>query len=142
MSNRTGNIRKTTKMTLLTWLIGILWTMQLTGCFTTTGKDVVAEYNQTPLTVSIPSNLSPEQVKEAMVRTFIGREWQVEQQSLQEVVATLNHRSYQAKATFKVENGVIKILSDSRYNSKPVVPEAWLENLQKDLSKRLTTAGS
>jgi len=137
-------MRPITKITLLIWFVGLLWTIEFIGCSSTTGQDAVMKYNQTPLTVSIPSNLSPEQVQAAMVRTLVGREWQVEQQSTQEVVGTLNHRSYQAKAILKVDNGVIKILSESSYNSKPVVPEAWLENLQKDLSKYLaqTTSGS
>jgi len=139
-----GRERIMPKVTLLRWLVGFLWMVELTGCFATTGQDVVVKYNQTPLTVSIPSNLSSEQVKAAMVRTLIGREWQVEQQSSQEVVGTLSHRSYQAKAILKVDNGVIKILSESQHNSKPAVPEAWLENLQKDLQKHLsqTTSGS
>jgi len=141
MSDRTGIM---SKMTVLIWLIGLLWTVEFTGCSAATGQDVVAKYNQTPLTVNIPSNLSPEQIEEAMVHTLIGREWQVEQRSPQEVVGTLNHRSYQAKAILKVDNGVIKILSESSYKSKPAVPEGWLENLQKDLHKHLgqTTSGS
>jgi len=127
----------TSRMSLLMWLVGILCAVELTGCFATAGSDVVMKYNQTPLTVSIPSHLTPKQIEEAMVRTLVGREWHVESQSPQEVVGTLNHSSYQARATLKVENGVIKILNESTYKGKPAVPEGWLENLQLDLKKHL-----
>jgi hypothetical protein len=128
-------------MPLLMWFVGILWIAELTGCSAKTGQDEATKYNQTPLTVSIPSQLSPQQIEEAMVRTLVGREWHVERHSPQEVVGTLNHRSYQAKAILKVENGVIKILSESTYNAKPAVPpEGWLENLQRDLKKHLGQA--
>jgi hypothetical protein len=128
---------KKPKMSLLVWIVGILWAVALTGCFATTRQEAVGKYNETPLTVSIPSHLTPKQIEEAMVRAFVGREWHVESQSPQEVVGTLKHRSYQAKATFKVENGVIKILNESSYDGKPAVPENWLENLQLDLKKHL-----
>jgi len=134
MSDRTEQM---SKMLLLVWLVGIVWTVELTGCFATTGQDAVMKYNQTPLTVSIPSQLTSKQIEEAMVRTLVGREWHVESQSPQEVVGTLNHSSYQARATLKVENGVIKILNESTYKGKPAVPEGWLENLQLDLKKHL-----
>jgi len=134
MSDRTEQM---SKMLLLVWLVGIVWTVELTGCFATTGQDAVMKYNQTPLTVSVPSQLTSKQIEEAMVRTLVGREWHVESQSPQEVVGTLNHSSYQARATLKVENGVIKILNESTYKGKPAVPEGWLENLQLDLKKHL-----
>lgn len=129
--------KKNSRMSLSVWLVGILWVVELTGCFAKTGQEVVTKYNDTPLTVSIPSHLSSKQIEEAMIRTFVGREWQVERHSPEEVVGTLNHRSYQAKATLKVDNGVIKILNESTYEGKPAVPENWLENLQLDLKKHL-----
>jgi hypothetical protein len=125
------------KMPLLMWLVGLLWMAEFTGCSAKTGRDVIDKYNQAPLTVSIPSQLSSQQIEEAMVRTLVGREWHVERQSPQEVVGTLNRRSYQAKVVLKVDNSVIKILSESSYKSKPAVPEGWLENLQLDLKKHL-----
>ena len=134
---RSDRTEKMSKMPVLVWLVGIVWVVELTGCFATTGKEAVMKYNETPLTVSIPSQLTPQQIEEAMIRTLIGREWQVERHSPEEVVGTLNHSSYQAKVILKVDNGIIKILNESTYKGKPAVPEGWLENLQLDLKKHL-----
>lgn len=132
-SDRTGAM---SKAPLWIWLVGLLSMVEFSGCSAKTGQDEVTKYNQAPLTVSIPSQLSPQQIEDAMVRTLVGRKWQVERQSPQEVVGTLNHRSYQAKAILKVDNGVIKILNESTYNGKPAVPpERWLEYLQQDLNR-------
>jgi hypothetical protein len=134
---RSDRAEQRSKMSLSVWFVGVLWAVALAGCFAKTGQEAVTTYNQTPLTVNIPANLSAKQIEEAMVRAFVGREWHVERQSPEEVVGTLNHRSYQAKATFKVESGVIKIFNESTYKGKPAVPENWLENLQLDLKKHL-----
>jgi hypothetical protein len=90
--------------------------------------------------VAIPSTLKPQDVEEVMALAFIGRKWAVAQRSPQEVVGTLDHRGFKAKATLKVDGNVIKILNDSQYLSpesgklEPAVPRGWLRNLEKDLN--------
>ena len=122
------------KSTLWSWCVALFWTLALTGCVAT-GEDVVAKYNQAPLSVRIPLGVSPEEVEESIVRSLEGREWHVVSRSPEEVVGTLDHRSYQAKVILKVNQNVIKITNQSRYKSEPAVPEKWLENLQADLNK-------
>ena len=121
--------------TRLIYTVGFLWLAAIAGCSTATGQHVVAEYNRSPLAVPIPSKLSADQVQRLMAQTLVGRKWQVIQQSPEEVIGTLNHRSYQAKAILRVDNGLVKILSESKYKNEPAVPEDWLENLRKDLGR-------
>lgn len=137
MSEQTGIMPK---RTLLMWLVGLCCLMESAGCVPTTRQDVVADYNTNPLTVSLPSKISAQETEEAMVRTFIGRNWQIQQRSPRQVVGTLNHRDCEGKAILKVEGDVIKILNETTCDSKPAVRVNWLENLQKDLTKHLSQA--
>lgn len=131
------------KITVLTLCTVILWALAIVGCKTIVGARSVEKYNQNPLTVLIPQNLSPEAIEGAMVQTLTGRGWRVEQRSPEEVVGQLNRRAWEAKAILKVDVSLIKILNDSYYKSdnsgerKPAIPKGWLENLQKDLQTHL-----
>ncbi len=122
----------------------LVWMLGLSGCGTVVGSGAVEKYNQNPLTVTIPANLSPQVVEHLMVLTLKNRKWTVVQQSPQEVVGQLNHRRFQAKTILKVDSNIIQILNDSSYKAadsaepEPGIPKGWLKNLQKDLSKRLT----
>lgn len=68
------------------------------------------------------------------------------QTSPQQTDGTLNHRSFKAKVSLVVDHGMIRILNDSQYISgdtgdrQPGVPKGWLDNLQKDLTRRLAAA--
>jgi hypothetical protein len=98
------------------------------------------------LTVAIPSGLSEERVESIMKRTLIARGWRVTQTSPQQTDGTLNHQSFKAKVSLVVDHGMIRILNDSQYISgdtgdrQPGVPKGWLDNLQKDLTRRLAAA--
>ncbi len=132
--------RNLPKIATLTVFAMLLWALVLAGC--KTGTQAVEEYNQNPLIVSIPSTLSPKEVEEVMTLTLRSRGWTVVQQSPQEVVGKLDHRSFDAKTTLKVDGNLIKILSDSYFKGEggkrePGIPKGWLENLQKDLQRRL-----
>lgn len=123
----------------------LLWTAGPIGCSTVVGSGASERYNRNPLTVSIPSGLSAEQVQKVAERALRKRGWQVASSSPQEIVGTLDHRSFKAKTMLQVDNGVIKLLSDSQYEEEsgslsPGVPRGWLENLRKDLNKSLARA--
>ncbi len=123
----------------------LLWTTGSIGCSTVVGGGASERYNQNPLTVSIPPNVSAEQVQKAAEQVLRKRDWQVTSSSPQEIVGTLDHRSFKAKTILKVDNGLIKLLSDSKYEDEsgrllPGVPKGWLENLRKDLNKSLARA--
>jgi hypothetical protein len=100
-------------------------------------------YDQHPLTVAIPTGLSPEAVGQAMIQAFEARKWTVVEASPQRTVGTLKHREYEANAVLQTDGDQIKILSDSRYVNPRTgkrtrsVPMGWLENLQKELATRL-----
>lgn len=139
-----GTARNLPKIATLTVFAMLLWGLVLAGCKTAVGIQAVEKYNQNPLTVSIPSTLSPKEVEEVMTLTLRSRGWTVVQQSPQEVVGKLDHRSFNAKTTLKVDGNLIKILTDSYLKSEggkrePGIPTGWLENLEKDLRTRLGT---
>jgi hypothetical protein len=73
----------------------------LAGCSTVVGANSVKEYNQRPLTVNMPHNLSPEEVEEAMGVALRYRGWTVVQQSPQEVIGERNCVNFQVKATLR-----------------------------------------
>ena len=131
------------KITFLRLSAAILWVLVIAGCKTLTGAQTVEKYNQNPLTVVVPNNLSPDEVEQAMVQVLTARQWIVTQRSPKEVVGQLTHRQWEAKVTLKVDGNVIKILSDATHKNastgivEPAVPKGWLENLQGDLVKRL-----
>ncbi len=100
-------------------------------------------YNQHPLTVAIPTGVTPEAVGEAMIQSFEARKWTVVEASPQRTVGTLKHKGYEANVTLETDGDQIKILCDARDvnqysgNGKPVLPMGWLQNLQKELEIRL-----
>lgn len=118
----------------------------LVGCESTKGLSASTSYNEAPLTVAVPENMSSAEVQKVMAATFAGRQWTVTESSANSVTAILNHRGYQGKATMAFSDGVIRILNESKLLDNksgeylPAVPLGWLENLQKDLRKNLTQA--
>ncbi len=127
-------------------MVVLLLAVNLVGCSTRVGSTAAEKYNQNPLTVAIPAGLSGEQIESVMKETLTGRGWQVEKASPQQADGTLNHRSFNAKVSLVASDGLIRILTDSRYvgenadGAQPGVPMGWLDNLQKDLTKRLAAA--
>ena len=75
--NTTHCMRKIATLTVFAML---LWALVLAGCKTVVGTQAVEKYNQSPLTVNIPPNLSPKEVEEVMTLTLRSRGWSVVQQ--------------------------------------------------------------
>ena len=129
-----------------TFIMALLLLANFVGCSTRVGSGAVEKYNANPLTVAIPEGLSEEQVESVMKQTLTARGWQVTQASPQQTDGALQHRSFDAKVSLMADDGVIRILSDSQHISgdtgdkQPGVPRGWLDNLQKDLNKRLAAA--
>jgi len=127
-------------------LVTLLWVVSVVGCSSSIGPRAAQTYNRNPLTVAIPRGLTDEEVEAVMKQSLVARGWQVRQSSPQQIDGVLNHRSYNAKVSLVADDGIISILNDSQYISDndgttlPGVPRGWLDNLQKDLSKRLDTA--
>jgi len=124
----------------------LLALFSLTGCSSTTriGSNAVAEYNQNPLRVQIPDNMTQEQLQNIMNSVLKNRKWLVTESATNETVGALNHRGFNAKVTLKVDNGFINIMSDATYvkpetddEPQPAIPMGWLKNIQSDLNIRL-----
>lgn len=123
--------------------LGILLLLA-SGCETTPkGQNPVTYYNTAPLTVAIPSGLSPQVVENECALTLTGRSWNIIKRDSTSVTATLNHRGYDSTVTLKQQNGLVLILLDSSTKTSPKgrtsaeVPERWLRYLQQDLNQRL-----
>lgn len=129
---------------LITIIPALLLLLAGNGCRTVpTGAEAVASYNASPLTVLIPSGVSPSTVDQLAAVTFSNRGWSITDQRAGSVTGHLNHRGIDATVTMKQENNTVRILVDSARQtradgtSKPVVPQGWLENLRKDMNTRL-----
>ncbi len=114
------------------------------GCRTfPTGSEAVAQYNANPLVVAIPDGVSSTTVDQLSAVTLRNRGWSVTEQKPGSVTGHLNHRGVNATATLKQERGTVRILVDAtRYNpvdstTEPAIPLNWLQNLRKDLDRRL-----
>jgi hypothetical protein len=91
--------------------------------------------------------LTTERVQEVAVQTLIGREWAVDSKSTGEVVGYLKHRSNEALVTLKYDATKVDIYwvgyeinKKTGERKKPEQPTGWLNNIKKDLAKRLTQA--
>jgi hypothetical protein len=138
LSTAARGIRKLAAPTVLAM---VLWAPpELASGQTIMGAEAARKYNEKPLTVAIPPNVTPQDVEEVMARALTGRKWTVVQQSPQEVIGTLDHRGFKAKVMLTVDGSVIKLLNDSQYLSpntgqlEPGIPKGWLRNLEKDMN--------
>lgn len=115
------------------------------GCRTfPSGAEAVASYNAHPLEVSIPPGVSAATVDQLAAVTLRNRGWAVTDQRSGAVTGHINHRGVDATVTLQQENNSVRIVlvDATRYNradgtSHPTVPHNWLENLRKDLDRRL-----
>jgi hypothetical protein len=127
-------------------LLIFLIALSLNGCATKMGSDAVSEYNDNPLTVTIPPKASEEFVEASKVRVLTGRGWLVQRRTKEEVVGNLVHRNWNATVTLLTEGSSIRILSNATQTNPstgkvtPAVPLGWLKNLQKDLSVQLSAS--
>ncbi|HVS51597.1 MAG TPA: hypothetical protein VHD62_04520 [Opitutaceae bacterium] len=100
-------------------------------------------------TVALPANVTPTEVKDAIVKAFTGREWGIKSQGSARVVGYLKHRSNEAQLTLvfdaqKVELFCLGWQIDKKTGAreKPELPKGWIGNIKSDLTKilnRITT---
>lgn len=135
--NRLSDYRK--GASLLIFLVAL----SINGCASKIGSYAVASYNDDPLSVKIPSNVSAEFVEVSMVRALKGRGWAVQSQTKEKVVGKLVHRGWNATVTLLSDGSDVRIMSDATQTTistgevNPAVPLGWLKNLRKDLSVQL-----
>jgi hypothetical protein len=128
-------------------LLVVPLSLDLAGCkHGKSSASAVDSYNGNPLTVSIPRELSQEQIEEALAATLMGRTWTVTSRKPAEVVGELTHRGIKGRVILKADRDVVSIINDSYRISEegdigvPVVPLGWLRNLQKDMEEHFSRA--
>ena len=100
-------------------------------------------------TLDVPAGMTISQVKDSVVACVLGREWSVKEQSDGKVVGYLKHRSNEAEITFLFDEKQIKmscwgykIEKSTGKREDPELPKGWINNLKKDITRRLNSASS
>ena len=95
--------------------------------------------------VRVPEGLSEAKVRAIVAETFVARSWTVERVG-DDIVGRLVHRGYDATVTAVQRDGLVNLYSDSWKTNrngervKREQPKGWIDNLRKDLPKRLARA--
>ncbi len=126
-------------------IVMVILTLIMAACGgTQVGSRSAEDYNQSPLTVTVPSGVDNSVVLSAAEAALEGRGWTIGTKTENEVNGALVHRDFDAKVKLKIDGGQLFIYSDSIYNGSrsdfvPTkgVPYGWLENLQTDISANL-----
>jgi hypothetical protein len=115
----------------------------------------VGAFAETPLqgpgqsvwTLSVPAGLSVANVQEAVVATFYGRAWAIQEKGDGKVVGYLKHRSNEALVTITYNDKTVEafcvgyeINKKTGERKKPELPSGWLNFLKGDLTKKLNQA--
>lgn len=93
--------------------------------------------------VEVPSIVTTDEARDVVAYSLVARSWAVKGKSDERVVGYLNHRGHEATITFVLKSGRIEIFCDgyavsaSGQRKKPEMPEGWINNLKKDVNKRL-----
>ena len=110
-------------------------------------EDTDAEMGPQAFTVSVPEGkLSLKQIHDAVIRTAIGREWNVKEDGETKVVIYLLHRKNEATVTFLITEKAVEaycvgyVVDKAGNRKKPEQPSGWLSNLKKDLTKLINEA--
>lgn len=133
----------TTSLFLRSWAA-----MAAAFCFLSavmTAADSSAPETPGPLvgTLLIPAVYSAAQVKEAIARCFVGREWAVKIKTNDSVVGYLNHNGVEATMTVKIDNGQLTFFCDgwkvdkAGKRIKAEEPKRWIANMKKDVSQSM-----
>jgi hypothetical protein len=94
-------------------------------------------------TIALPANVDVKAVREAVVMSLMGRAWSVKEQDDSHAVGYLKHRGNEAEVTFTFDAKTIEIscwgyeIRKDGTRVKPELPAGWLNNLSKDIRKRL-----
>lgn len=98
-------------------------------------------------TVAVPSGLSADEVKDAIVSALAGRQWGIKSKSDGRVVGYLKHRSNEATVTLVYDTSSIELYcvgwainKRTGERKKPEQPRGWLKNIQADVTKILNRA--
>jgi hypothetical protein len=94
-------------------------------------------------TLIVPDGLSTDEIKEAIALSFAGRGWTIKERTNSKVVGHINQRGNEAflyvaynkkEITLRCEGWEVSKTGERR---KPEIPKGWVDNIKKDVTKRL-----
>jgi hypothetical protein len=94
-------------------------------------------------TLIVPDGLSTDEIKEAIAVSFAGRGWTIKERTNSKVVGHINQRGNEAflyvafnkkEITLRCEGWEV---SKTGERKKPEIPKGWVDNIKKDVTKRM-----
>lgn len=139
------NTRLTTPLRLAALLSIAALPATLTPAFGGDSAQVVPDAPVLVGSVTVPSNLSAAQVKEAIVAAFMGREWTVREATGDHVVGYIKRHGREAIMTVTYAPARAELncaawkVDSNGVHKKFDLPTKWIEYLKQDLENNLLT---
>ena len=102
-----------------------------------------AEKGEPVGTLIVPDGLSSDEIKEAIALSFAGRGWTIKDKTSKEVVGHINQRGNEAFLYVAYTKKEINLrcegweVSKTGERKKPEIPKGWVDNIKKDITKRM-----
>lgn len=99
-------------------------------------------------TVVVPAGLKLAEVREVVVVSLVQRNWTVKQKADDRAVGYLNHRGIEATLTLTFDTSQVSLFCEAwkvdkaGRRLKPDMPDGWIANMKKDVTKRLNLAAA
>ncbi|MBL9202372.1 MAG: hypothetical protein JNL39_17815 [Opitutaceae bacterium] len=94
-------------------------------------------------TLIVPDGLSTDEIKEAIALSFAGRGWTIKERTNSKVVGHINQRGNEAFLYCSFNKKEIQLrcegweVSKTGERKKPEIPKGWVDNIKKDVTKRM-----
>jgi hypothetical protein len=94
-------------------------------------------------TLVVPDGLGTDEIKEAIALSFAGRGWTIKERTNSKVVGHINQRGNEAflYVTFSKKEITLRCegweVSKTGERKKPEIPKGWVDNIKKDITKRM-----
>jgi hypothetical protein len=116
----------------------------LATVFAVLASPALAEEKGQPVgTLIVPDGLSTDEIKEAIALSFAGRGWTVKERTSSKVVGHINQRGNEAFLYVAYTKKEINLrcegweVSKTGERKKPEIPKGWVDNIKKDITKRM-----
>lgn len=99
-------------------------------------------------TVVVPAGLKLAEVREVVVVSLVQRNWTVKEKTDDRAVGYLNHRGIEATLTLTFDTHQVSLFCEgwkvdkAGKRLKPEMPDGWIANMKKDVTKRLNLAAA
>lgn len=95
------------------------------------------EYGQFGGIIALPADVNLVQLPELIVKVAKLRHWAVLSQAPGKIVLTNQNKSWFSQLTFLWTPDKIVVYSNTTKDGKPTLPNSWIDNLRRDLTKIL-----